>query len=89
MGARSSIDALELLTIGAVKTWMHPEIVSIGRLPARAALYPFQDETSAPAGTRDTSSFVRSLNGAWRFTLVEAPEVIPADSPYTVFNDPD
>ena len=67
---------------GATKTWMHPETVSLGRLPARATLYPFPDVKTAKAYRPDTalpesSPFVRSLNGDWRFRLVQRPEAIP------------
>lgn len=67
---------------GATKTWMHPETVSLGRLPARATLYPFPDVASAKAyrpdiGPPESSPYVRSLNGDWRFSLVSRPEAIP------------
>ena len=31
---------MDLLYSGATRTWVHPETVSIGRLPARATLFP-------------------------------------------------
>ena len=67
---------------GATQTWMHPETVSLGRLPARATLYPFPDVESAKAYRPDgmlpeVSPYVRSLNGDWRFSLVSRPEAIP------------
>jgi beta-galactosidase len=73
---------MDLLLQGATKTWMHPETVSLGRLPARAALYPFPDLESARAYRPDrslpeSSPLVLSLNGDWRFRLVERPEAIP------------
>ncbi len=73
---------MDLLIQGATKTWMHPETVSLGRLPARATLYPFPDAEAAKAyrperTTPEASPFVRSLNGDWRFQLVERPEAIP------------
>lgn len=81
------MDALGLFAVGGVRTWMHPEIVSIGRLPARATLYPFPDDTSARAGTRESSPFVLPLNGPWRFALVGSPEDVPADFPSADFKD--
>ena len=56
---------------------MHPETVSLGRLPARATLQPYADLASALG--RGPSPFVRSLNGDWRFRLVDRPEAAPAD----------
>lgn len=75
----------DLLFQGAVRTWVHPETVSVGRLPARASFTPYGDAQSARA--RDPSPFVRSLNGDWRFTLVDRPEAIPADFAARDFDD--
>ena len=77
---------------GATKTWMHPETVSLGRLPARATLYPFPDVASAKAYRPETalpesSPYVVSLNGDWRFSLVARPEAIPADFVFPSFDD--
>jgi beta-galactosidase len=73
---------MDLLTQGATRTWTHPETIALGRLPARATLYPFPDLESAKAyrpdrTTPEVSPWVRSLNGDWRFRLVERPEAIP------------
>ena len=68
---------MELLMQGGARTWVHPETVQLGRLPARASLTPYPDAESAKAG--GTSPHVLSLNGDWRFTLVDRPEAIPAD----------
>jgi beta-galactosidase len=73
---------MELLTQGAVRTWTHPETISVGRLPARASLWPFPTQEAAKAYrpdrmTPEVSPFVRSLNGDWRFQLVERPDAIP------------
>ena len=74
---------MDLLTQGVTKTWMHPQTVSLGRLPARATLYPFPDADSAKAyrpctDLPEISPFVRSLNGDWRFKLAARPEAVPA-----------
>ena len=83
---------MELLTQGATKTWMHPETISLGRLPARASLYPFPDVAAAKAYRPDvdppeSSPYVRSLNGDWRFSLVDRPEAIPPDFAEASFDD--
>ena len=66
---------MDLLIQGSTKTWIHPETVSLGRLPARATLIPYPDRHAALA--RGPSPFVRSLNGDWRFALVACPKAIP------------
>ena len=70
---------MDLLYSGATRTWVHPETVSIGRLPARATLFPFPDAQAAMAVRREASPFYLSLNGDWRFRMVDRPEAIPAD----------
>ena len=62
---------------GATRTWVHPETISVGRLPARATLYPFPDFDSALAVRREASPFVKSLNGDWLFHLADRPEATP------------
>ncbi len=66
---------MELFEQGGVKTWMHPETVSLGRLSMRATLTPYPDAEQALRGGR--SPWVRSLNGPWRFTLAAAPQAVP------------
>ena len=75
----------ELLFQGTTRTWVHPETVSVGRLPARASFTPYGDAQSALA--RGPSPFVRSLNGDWTFALVDRPEAIPADFARAGFDD--
>jgi len=60
------------------KWWMMPELTELNRLPARATLYPFDTEQAAATYDRRQSPFFKSLNGAWRFKLVERPEATPA-----------
>ena len=59
--------------------WMDPRITGINRLPARATLYPYPDESSARGYDRLKSPWVRMLNGTWKFTLVDRPESAPHD----------
>lgn len=67
------------LLLSTVKPWQSPELQSLGRLPARATLYPFGDEQTALGGDRDASPWVQLLNGDWDFLLVDRPEAVPAD----------
>src|SRR5436305_790229 len=83
---------MDLLMQGATRTWTHPETLSLGRLPARATLYPFPDAQTALAYRPDrdlpeVSPLVRSLNGDWRFALVERPEAVPSDFAAPGFDD--
>lgn len=67
---------MELLIQGSTRTWVHPETVSLGRLPARATLFPFPDVESAKTYTRENSPWYLSLNGNWQFLLADAPETV-------------
>lgn len=58
--------------------WQSPECTSVGRLPARSTLIPHPDVPSA-RGEPEESLWHRSLDGRWRFRLVERPEAAPAD----------
>jgi beta-galactosidase len=78
---------MELLLHGGVRTWAHPQTVSIGRLPARATLTPFPDPEAARVGGRELSPFVLGLNGDWRFRLVDRPEAVPQDFVDPTFDD--
>lgn len=74
---RSTPDLLEL---GALKTWIAPECVSLNRVPMRATTYPFPDEASALQRDREASPWYQSLNGQWQFRMASRPEeVTPAD----------
>jgi beta-galactosidase len=48
-----------------------PGLTSIGRLPSRASLTGHPDVASARAGS--TSPWSQSLDGRWRFKLIDAP----------------
>jgi beta-galactosidase len=76
---------MQLLLQGATKTWMHPETVSLGRLPMRATLVPYPDPEQALR--RGPSPWMRSLNGVWRFSLAASPEHAPADFAQAGFDD--
>ena len=60
-----------------LSTWLTPEVQSLGRLPMTSALPPRSDLIDAR--TDAPSPWVVSLDGDWRFRLVEAPDdVTPA-----------
>ncbi|MEP6624451.1 MAG: sugar-binding domain-containing protein, partial [Acidimicrobiia bacterium] len=58
--------------------WKRPEITHVGRLPMRSAIVTAADvETARDADARNP--WVRTLDGRWRFTLVDAPHQVPPD----------
>jgi beta-galactosidase len=60
-----------------LEPWTLPEITAIGRLPAGAPLVPHPDVASARDGDA-ASPWQRSLDGTWRFLLVDDPTSVPA-----------
>ncbi|MBW3636278.1 MAG: DUF4981 domain-containing protein [Armatimonadetes bacterium] len=70
---------MELLNIGARKSWIAPEIIQVNRLPMRATLFPFPDADSARTTNRENTPWVQSLGGDWDFHLAPRPEAVPAD----------
>lgn len=75
--------------IGAAgeRTWVAPEIGSIGRLPMRSPMVPYPDAATARPDDRGASPWFRLLDGTWRFTLADRPEVVPADFARPDFDD--
>ncbi len=59
--------------------WQTPAINGLGRLPARATMTSFPDETMALDGEREDSPWFRSLNGDWKFHFADKPADVPAD----------
>ncbi len=55
---------------------LNPSLVEINRLPARPPLEPFDDRAAALADA--CSPWRRSLDGEWRFRLVDRPDAAPA-----------
>lgn len=76
---------MTLLIQGSTRSWVHPETVQLGRLPARASLTPYPDAHAALAGL--ASPYVLSLDGDWRFSLAARPEAIPNNFPLPGFDD--
>jgi len=69
------------------KPWETPELTHINRLPARATLFPFHSENAALRGNPTRSSWLKSLNGSWKFKLFPRPEAVPEDGLKTRFDD--
>jgi beta-galactosidase len=57
--------------------WTRPDLFGVGRLEARPPLVPFPDVAAARSGVRSDSPWFRSLDGRWRFLLVDRPHACP------------
>lgn len=60
----------------ALSQILDPTLTALGRLPARATLNPFQDETALRATDVEHR---QSLDGTWRFQLLSQPAHAPQD----------
>jgi len=66
-------------------SWRSPELSGMGRLPMRDPSLPFPSVESARAG--GPSPNVLSLDGTWRFRLLDRPEDAPGDFAGPDFDD--
>lgn len=64
-----------------------PEIVSVNRMPMRAAAFAFENATLAGKNAKENSAFFLSLNGNWKFNWVQNPADRPRDFYRTDFDD--
>jgi len=66
--------------IGAFKTWIAPETLSLNRVPMRSTAYPFPDARTAAKRDRNLSPWFKLLNGEWNFKILDRPEdLAPSD----------
>ena len=56
-------------------TFLEPEIVDLNRLPARQPLNPFRSADEARTSVK--VPWRRSLDGKWKFKLVDSPKSVP------------
>ena len=61
-----------------IPDWENPEVISKNTERARATFTPYPSEKEALAGDLN-STFVKSLNGTWKFKWVSHPSKVPAD----------
>jgi beta-galactosidase len=69
------------------KPWETPEFTGINRLPVRATLYPYATEEQALSLDRNSSPWYKTLNGEWKFELVDKPENVKDNFKDVNFND--
>ena len=53
--------------------WQDPQVNAIGRLPAHATFYRFDNQSAALRNDREKSPWFRSLNGDWKFAWAPTP----------------
>lgn len=63
--------------IVAQRLWAQPEVSGLNRLPMRPPLVPYPDLDQARTHDPTHSPWWRSLDGDWRFLLVNRPESAP------------
>ncbi len=63
--------------IVAQRLWAQPEVTALNRLPMRPPLVPYPDVDLARSHDPARSPWWRSLDGDWRFLLVNRPESAP------------
>ena len=68
----------ELLHLGARKSWVAPECISLNRLPMRATAYPFPTARDARRLDRARSPWFRLLDGQWSFRMADRLEDVKA-----------
>jgi beta-galactosidase len=59
--------------------WENPRVFAVNKEPAHAMLTPYADERAALDADSKPSTFVRPLDGAWKFQWSRRPEERPVD----------
>lgn len=70
-----------------VPDWENPKIVERNREPAHATLIPYPDEKTALTNEWTESPWFLSLNGNWKFRLVQNPELARIGFNYVIDTD--
>src|SRR6201991_4115299 len=74
-----ALSAQDGRTGDAPPDWENPRVFAINREPAHATLTPYADERAALDADSRASTFVRSLDGAWKFQWSRRPEERPVE----------
>ncbi|PXY39318.1 beta-galactosidase [Flavobacterium cheongpyeongense] len=69
--------------------WENPQIVDRGKEAGRTSFLLFSNEAELKANNPLKSALYQSLNGSWKFNIVQNPSQRPADFYTTNFNDAD
>lgn len=73
--------------VKSLKEWEDPEIFDINKEKAHASFIPYNTISDAFSMEPDRSTFVRSLNGMWKFNWEIKPEDRPKDFYKTIYDD--
>jgi beta-galactosidase len=57
--------------------WENPAVFAIGKEPARATAFPFENRAKAIAGDKSASARFLSLNGQWHFSFTPDADKLP------------
>jgi beta-galactosidase len=71
----------------ALERWQDPTVFQVNREAPHATFVPFSERSEALAGNRDSSPFVLSVNGPWRFQWVRSPKEAAPDFHHPEFQD--
>lgn len=69
--------------------WENPQIVDRGKEEGRSSFLLFSNETELKANNPQKSALYQSLNGSWKFNIVQNPSQRPTDFYATNLNDAD
>ena len=72
---------------GSRPSWQEPSLTSVGREPMHAPIVPCADRDAALRGESEFSPWRLSLDGRWRFQLLDSPLAVPADFAAPDFDD--
>ena len=61
-----------------VNDWENPQVIGRNKRPPHSPLGAYPDAETARSCNRDTSPYVQSLNGAWKFSIVSSPLEVPS-----------
>lgn len=53
----------------------NPEIFELNRLDAHASMIPYSNLTQALVGDKEASPYYKTLNGIWKFSFSETPDL--------------
>jgi beta-galactosidase len=74
---------------GPRPTWQEPSLTAIGREPMHAPLVPCADRDAALRGEVEFSPWRLSLDGRWRFQLLDSPQAATSEFLAPDFDDAD
>ncbi|MEK3982038.1 glycoside hydrolase family 2 TIM barrel-domain containing protein [Paenibacillus sp. FSL K6-3166] len=57
----------------------NPEIFELNRLDAHASMIPYSNLTQALVGDKEASPYYKTLNGIWKFSFFETPDLRVVD----------